>query len=149
LAGMPDPLFEDHRHWGKQKKGPLGKVKNDGRWWKVRVTGRDLGDTLVVDLRDVRKPAPGQKAFTLFAMLDATVLLERQTGKLGARLYSGSTRARVRLKLTLDCEVQTRLEKGKGAWVPDAVFRLRVVKSDFAYDNLVVEHTAGLSGEAA
>jgi hypothetical protein len=33
--------------------------------------------------------------------------------------------------------------------LPDAVFRLRVVESDLGYDNLVVEHTAGVGGEAA
>jgi hypothetical protein len=54
----------------------------------------------------------------------------------------------VRLRLTLDCEAQTHIEKG-ASWLPDAVFRLRVLKSDFRYDNLVVEHTAGVSGEAA
>jgi hypothetical protein len=81
-------------------------------------------------------------------MFDANVLLERQTWKLGVRLYSGSTRARVRFRLTLNCESETRLEKNR-SWMPDAVFRLRVLKSDFRYDNLVVEHTAGVSGEAA
>jgi hypothetical protein len=149
LAELPDPLFEDERHWGKKKKGPLGKMKNDGRWWKVRVTGRDLRDTLVLDVRDVQKPSTGKKTFTLFVMFDATVLLERQTWKYGARLYSGSTRARVRLRLTLECEVQTRLEKGPNSWLPEVVFRLHVAKADFGYDNLVVEHTAGVSGEAA
>jgi hypothetical protein len=54
----------------------------------------------------------------------------------------------VRLRLTLNCEAETRLEKN-GSWMPDAVFRLRVLKSDFRYDNLVVEHTAGIGGEAA
>jgi hypothetical protein len=149
LTAMPDPLFEDQRKWGKQKKGPLGKMRNDGRWWKVRVTGRNLRDTLFLDLRDVRKVAPGKKTFTVYLMFDATILLERQTWKLGARLYSGSTRARVRLKLSIDCEVETRFEKSKTALLPEAVFRLRVTDSRFSYDNLVVEHTAGVSGEAA
>ncbi len=112
------------------------------------VTGRDLRDTLVLDIRDVRKPTPGKTAFTVFLMFDANILLERQTWKLGLRLYSGSTRARVRFRLTLDCEAETHIEKN-GGWIPDAVFRLRVLKSDFRYDNLVVEHTAGVSGEAA
>jgi hypothetical protein len=149
LTGLPDPLFEDQRHWGKQKKGPLGKMKNDGRWWKVRVTGRDLQDTLIVDLRDVQKPTTGKKTFSLFIMFDAAVLLERQTWKLGMRLYSGSTRARVRFRLKLDCEVETRVEIAKGSWLPDTVFRLHVANADFGYDNLVVEHTAGVSGELA
>ena len=52
------------------------------------------------------------------------------------------------MRLTLDCEALTKFEKGKKI-LPDAVFRLRVVKSDLGYDNLVVEHTAGVGGEAA
>jgi hypothetical protein len=148
LAGLPDPLFEDAKKWGLKKKGPRGKLKNDGRWWKVRVTGRELRETMNLDIRDVQKPVPGKTAFTVFLMFDANLLLERQTWKLGVRLYSGSTRARVRFRLTLNCEAETRLEKN-GGWMPDAVFRLHVVKSDFRYDNLVVEHTAGVSGEAA
>jgi hypothetical protein len=149
LDNLPDPLFEDARKWGKQKKGPLGRMKNDGRWWKVSVTGRDLEDTLVVEVRDVQKPDEGKKTFTLFIMFDATVLLERQTWKLGVRVYSGSTRARVRFRLKLDCEVETRVETPKGGWLPETIFRLHVAKADFSYDNLVVEHTAGLSGELA
>jgi hypothetical protein len=148
LAHLPDPLFEDAKKWGLQKKGPLGRTHNDGRWWKVRVTGRNLRDSLLLDVRDVQKPAPGKTTFTVYLMFDATVLLDRQTWRLGARLYSGSTRARVRLRLTMNCEAETRLEKN-GGWMPDAVFRMRVLKSDFRYDNLVVEHTAGVSGEAA
>ena len=54
----------------------------------------------------------------------------------------------MRLRLTLNCEALTRFEKN-GTWLPDTVFRLRVVKADFQYDNLVVEHTGGVSGEAA
>jgi hypothetical protein len=148
LDGLPDPLLEDTKHWGLQKTGPRGKIHNNGRWWKVRVTGRDLRDTMVADIRDMQKPAPGKTTFTVFLMFDANVELDRQTWKLGVRLYSGSTRARVRLRLTLNCEAETRLEKN-GSWLPDAVFRLRVLKSAFAYDNLVVEHTAGVGGEAA
>jgi hypothetical protein len=52
------------------------------------------------------------------------------------------------VKLTLHCEAITKVVPG-GALLPDAVFRLRVLHSDFRYDNLVVEHTAGVGGEAA
>src|SRR5262245_12312289 len=114
LTALPDPLFEDTRHWGQQKQGPRGKVRNDGRWWKLRVTGRDLRDTLVVDLRNLRQPGQGKTTFTAYLSFDATVVLDRQTWKWGARLYSGSTRARMRVRLTLDCEATTRVEKGKG-----------------------------------
>jgi hypothetical protein len=148
LAALPDPLFEDARKWGLKKAGPRGKVYNDGRWWKVRVTGRHLSNTLVLDLRDVQQPGGGRTTFTAYLMFDATVVLDRQTWKRGVRLYSGSTRARMRVRLTLDCEATTRLEKGKGL-LPDALFRLRVTRSDLKYDNLVVEHTAGIGGDGA
>lgn len=148
LEHFPNPLFEDAREWGKRKETPRGKLRNDGRWWRVRVEGRDLKDTLVVDLRDLARPGDGVTTFRLFVSFDATVLYERQTWKLGARLYSGSTRARCRVRLALDCEALTKLEKGKKL-LPDARFRLRAVRSDLSYDNLVVEHTAGVGGEAA
>jgi hypothetical protein len=124
-------------------------MKNDGRWWKVRITARDPNRTLFLDIRDVQKHAGGRTTFHVVGVMDANVQLHRQTWALGARLYSGETRARLRLKLSLHCEVQTRFEKPAGAWFPDTVIRLRVLRSDFAYDNLVVEHTAGVGGDAA
>lgn len=145
---LPDPLYEDSRHWGRQKRGALGKVHNDGRWWKVRVNAVNPADSLVVDLRDLQRPEPGRTTFTLFLSFDAHVDFDRQTWRGGLRLYSGSTRARLRVKLTLHCEAIAKVVPG-GALLPDAVFRLRVLHSDFRYDNLVVEHTAGVGGEAA
>lgn len=145
---FPEPLFEDTSNWGQRKETPRGKLRNDGRWWKVRISGRNVKDTLVVDLRDLAQPGGGVTTFRLFVSFDAVILFERQTWKLGARLYSGSTRARCRVRLTLDCEALAKFEKGKKL-VPDAVFRLRVLRSDLGYDNLVVEHTAGVGGEAA
>jgi hypothetical protein len=148
VESFPDPLFEDQSHWGKRRETPRGKLRNDGRWWKVRVAGRNVKDSLVVDLRDLQQPGKGVTTFRLFVSFDAVIVMDRQTWKLGARLYSGETRARCRVRLTLDCEALAKFEKGKKP-VPDAVFRLRVLRSDLAYDNLVVEHTAGVGGETA
>jgi hypothetical protein len=67
---------------------------------------------------------------------------------MGVRVYSGSTRARFRVRAKLLCEVTAKFEKGKD-WLPDAVFRLRMLNSDLRYDNVVVEHTAGVGGELA
>jgi hypothetical protein len=162
LQALPNPLFEDQRHWGLQK--PVREVKwrgkglrvhpevqevleNDGRWWKVKVTASSPADSLVLDLRDVQKPEPGRLTFTAFVAFDANVEYDRQNWHEGARSYSGSVRARLRLKLTLRCEAQGRLE-GNG-FLPEAVVRLRVVQSDLRYDNVVVEHIAGVGGEMA
>lgn len=148
LEALPDPLYEDAKHWGQQKAGGRGAMRNDGRWWKVRVTGRHLPQTLKLDLRDVQQPGGGRTTFTARLSFEANVVLDRQTWKRGVRLYSGQTRARLRVRLALDCEATARVEKGQGL-LPDAVFRLRVVRSDLAYDHLVVEHTAGVGGDAA
>jgi hypothetical protein len=148
LRSLPDPLFEDHKHWDRRKQGPLGRWQKDGQWYRVRVQAVNLAESLVLDLRDVQTPEPGRKTFTLFISFDTTVEVERQHWAMGLRLYSGSTRARMRMKLTLHCEAVSRTES-KGKVLPDLVLRLRVVASDLRFDNLVVEHTAGVGGEAA
>jgi hypothetical protein len=163
VKALPTPLYEDTRHWGLQK--PVREVKwrgqgfhvhpekvdvrkNDGRWWKVRVTADRLADTLILDLRDVRQTEPGRMTFTTFISFDTHVEFDRQTWHTGKRTYSGSIRARLRVKLTLRCEATARLDAG-GGLLPDALFRLRVLQAESGYDNFVVEHIAGLGGEAA
>jgi hypothetical protein len=163
IKSLPAPVYEDLHHWGLQKPVPeikwRGKgihvhpekrvvLKNDGRWWKVRVTADRLPDTLVFDLRDARPLEPGRMTFTTFVSFDTHVEYERQTWHDGRRTYSGSIRARLRVRLTLHCEATGRLD-GNGGLLPDAVFRLRVLHAESGYDNLVVEHIAGLGGEAA
>jgi hypothetical protein len=148
VSSLPQPLYEDARNWNKQKRGPRGKMRNEGRWWKLRLSASNPAGTLVLDLRDVQKPERGRSTFTVFLAFDAVVDLDRQTWRHGVRLYSGSTRARLRLKLTLRCEAVTRILPGEGL-LPEAVFRMRVLGSDVQYDNFVVEHTAGVGGEAA
>jgi len=163
IESLPTPLYEDTSHWGKQKlvagrtrwRGKGANVhpeveqvlKNDGRWWKVRVTASRPASTLALDIRDVQKPEPGRLLFTAALATDADVEFERQTWKQGVRFYSGSARARLRVKLTLRCEAVSRIEGGK--LLPEAVFRLRVLQSDLGYDNFVVEHIAGVGGGAA
>jgi hypothetical protein len=162
VQSLPAPLFEDTSHWGRQKEvtrglrrrdregagGAAANLKNDGLWWRVTVTAPNPAGALVLDLRDVKQPEPGRMTFTAFVAFDTDVEYERQRWSAGRRLYAGSVRARARVKLTLDCEAVTRLETG-GKLLPEAVFRLRVLRSDFRYDNLVFEHVLGVGGEAA
>jgi hypothetical protein len=164
LQFLPDPLYEDVSHWGTQK--PVAEVrwrgkalgghpekvmvpKNDGHWWKVRVTLRQPAETLVFAVRNVQHPGQGRMTFTAFVMFDADVDYDRQRWDEGLKLSGAGLRARLRVKLTLDCEATTRLEGQGKKLVPDAVFRLRVVKADVQYDNVVVEHVAGVGGEGA
>ena len=148
LKNFPDPLFEDAKHWDLKKQGPRGKWRNHGQWRKLCVRARSVRDTLIVDLRDLQQPGGGRTTFTLYVSFDGAAELERQNWRMGVRLHSGSTRARFRVRLALFCELTTKFEKGK-EWLPDAVFRLRVSRSDLRYDNVVVEHTAGVGGEIA
>jgi hypothetical protein len=164
IDAVPNPLYADERHWGQQKvvatgvkwrgKGlhvhpePQYESRNNGRWWKVRVTAAHLADRLTLDLRDVDRPEAGKLRFTACLAFDTEVEYERQIWEEGVRVYSGSVRARARIKATLRCEVVTKLES-TGGLLPETVFRFRVLSSDAGYENLVVEHIAGLGGEAA
>jgi hypothetical protein len=164
IESLPTPLYEDTSHWGQQRlvagrtrwRGKGANIhpeveqvlKNDGRWWKVRVTASRPASTLALDIRDVQKPEPGRLLFTAFLATDADVEFQRQTWKQGVRFYSGSARARLRVKLALRCEAVTRVET-TGKLLPEAVFRLRVLQAELGYDHLVVEHIAGVGGDAA
>jgi hypothetical protein len=160
----PQTLYEASPGWGETTRVANGvkwtgkhlpihphlmyTEKNDGVWRRFRVTAEDLADTLVFDLRNVRNIEPGKMTFDAFLSFDARVHYEKQDWDAGIRLYSGSARLHLRVKLLLHCEATTRLE-GNGSLLPDAVFRLRVTHAELGYDNFVVEHIAGVGGEAA
>jgi hypothetical protein len=159
---MPVVLHEDNKNWGQQKqvskpgklirklegKEPQYTWKNDGLWRRTLVTAPNLRDTLVFDLRDFNRPENGRLLFTAFLSFDGRAEMEQQQWEDGLRIYSTSVRARFRLHLALYCELTMRLENS-GGLLPDAVIRLRVVKSDLKLDNVVVEHIAGVGGDLA
>lgn len=147
LQFLPDPLFQDDKKWGMQKTGPRGKLRNDGRWIKVRITAKNPATDLKLTIENMVKDR-NRKEFTLRLSLPAQVDLERQTWKLGTRLYSGSTRARMVLQVRMRCELVTKVEQTQ-TWVPDMILRLKVLESHCGYGDLVVEHTAGVGGDAA
>jgi hypothetical protein len=121
--------------------------KNDGTWWKVKVTPGIPGD-IQVHLGNLRALDQERLAFGLFLALPTNVEYETQVWESGVRLYAGSARARMRILLRLDVETLMRLDY-KGGLLPDMVVRLQVVRSDVRYDNMVVEHIAGVGGTAA
>ena len=43
----------------------------------------------------------------------------------------------------------SKSEFKKGSFLPEVSFKLRVTDADLFYENLVVDHTAGLDGDAA
>lgn len=163
VKAMPSPLFEDARGWGHTKEvavirwrgqglavHPVKvlKAKKDGDWRKVQLHADNLADTLVFDLRNLQATEPGSLTFTIFLSFDARVDYDHQKWDEGLKLWDSSLQARLRVKLTLDCEVSARLDD-KGELLPEAVLRVRATKADLKYDNLVVEHIAGVGGAAA
>ena len=90
LQFLPNPLLNDEKKWNLQKKGPGGKLRNDGRWVKVRITPRTFDQTLKLTITDMVKEKT-RKTFRINIGFDAQVDLERQTWNSGIRLYSGST----------------------------------------------------------
>src|SRR5262245_4993353 len=160
VHNAPDPLIEKSYNWGHTERVARGLKWHDGRpsvqysdkedgvWRRVKVVADRLDDNLIFDIRNVRDKEDGRKLFDVYASFDARVFYDQQTWHNGHRLYAGSVRARVRVKVLLGCEVTTRVDFGK-SFIPDVVFRLRVRKADLRYDDLVFEHWYGLGGEMA
>jgi hypothetical protein len=164
VEAMPTPLYAKSNNWGNTKrvangvkwKGKGLKVRaevqkadmNDGVWTRLTVTTPNLARNLALDMRNLKHTPNGPTTFDALLAFDAAAEYERQNWRGGTRLYSGSARVRFRVKLKMQCEVTSRLEKN-AAGIPDLVFRMRVVSADLTYDNLVCEHVMGLGGEAA
>jgi hypothetical protein len=143
LECLPDPVYEGGQGWGNTKRG-----RNHGTWRKVRVTGRNVPQSVSVEVRDVRKPEEGRTTFAVIVGLDAGADYQQQKWSNGVRLYDASVRARFHVRLALQCEMILRVQKTAGL-LPDAVFRLRVLRSDVRFDHVVWEHIAGFGGTTA
>jgi hypothetical protein len=163
LQFIPSPLYEDTKNWGMQKEverihwmgqglkvhpEKVRELKNDGTWKKVIVQTPMLAETLVCEVRNLAQPESGRLTFSLFLAFDIDFDFDKQKWKNGLRLWSGSVRGRMKVQLTLNCEVQSRLELADKR-LPDMVFRLRVLGSDIHYDKLVVTHVPGIGGDMA
>jgi hypothetical protein len=159
VRSLPDPLYEASPGWGHTKEVARGVAwhglipevrrspKNDGTWEKVRFTALNPADSLILDVRNPQFPEAGRMTFDVFLAFDARAEYTRQVWDNGHKLYDGTLRARMRVRVSLSCEATTRLEAG--GLLPDAVFRLHVTRADLRYDNFVTEHAAGVGGELA
>ncbi|MCS7045555.1 MAG: hypothetical protein NZO58_04275 [Gemmataceae bacterium] len=158
---LPPVLYEKKENWGKTTKVISGvhwdglrpritkADRNDGTWKHIKLSVRNPKKSLTIDMHDLRKVDADTQAFQADVAFDCTVDYEQQNWESGVRLYSGSLRARLRVKIHMDCENLIRLENTDGAVLPDIVFRFRVVQAKVRYYDLVVEHIAGLGGTAA
>ena len=162
LKNLPTPLYEAAPNWGHKAEVKrlhfrgkrrdihaeiVHEPRNDGVWRKIRVDAMSPAETLIFDVRDVQSPGPGKINFRLFAGVDVLVNFQQQRWESGLRLFDAKARAKARVKVTLDCEAETRIETEQ--LLPELVFNLKVAKADLRYDNLKFEHIAGLGGEAA
>ncbi|MFL5341260.1 MAG: hypothetical protein ACJ8F7_14020 [Gemmataceae bacterium] len=149
LANMPTPLTEKEFGWGRQVESVVGhKMKNHGTWRKLRVSAMSPAKTLTVDIRNLKQLDGGQTAFELAVGFDAQIDFEQQIWERGLRLYGGSSQARAKVLVTLQCEVHTRSEAGTGP-LPDFVFKLRVTKADLRYSGLDFVHVGAIGGDGA
>lgn len=164
ITALPSPLAEQLDDWGKQKNVTVGikwekngillkpkptqGLRNDGTWRRIRVDAVDPEKNLNVMVRNVQKKGKGVMTFELVVTLPVRIKFEQQVWVAGERLYSGETRARCRPILTLQCESTTKAIK-TDSFFPDITMRMRVEKADLNYDQLVVEHTAGVGGDLA
>jgi hypothetical protein len=161
VHNLPEPLYVKTHNWDHKEpafsrvqwKGPDGhpKVlrveKEEGEWTKFQAFALNTTKDLRLNLTNLQLPGEGKTTFDLEFSLPVRFLFERQIWKSGVRLYSGSAKGRLRLALTMHCEVTAGLEKGK--LLPDLVFRLRATGAQVAYDQFVLEHIAGFGGEVA
>jgi hypothetical protein len=160
---LPETLFDVAPNWGKTtlvrrvhyhgkglkiRREVTHEPKNDGTWQHIRFNTVNLANSLILDIRDLQFHDGGRITFGVFVAFDGRVRHDLQHWEHGIRLYSGSTQARMRILLLLHCEVTYRFE-ANDTLVPDAVVRLHVVRADLRYDNLVVEHIAGVGGDLA
>ncbi len=161
---LPSPMFAKDYNWGHQKLVTNGitwkgdgllkkpekqeKLKNDGTWRKIRIEAVNPEKSLTLVVRNVQQPEKGKVTFDMIVALPARIQFEQQVWQSGMRLYGGETRARFRPILLLRCESTSRVQKSN-SFIPDVIFRMRVVDAKLRYDDFKVEHTAGVGGDAA
>jgi hypothetical protein len=124
-------------------------MKNDGTWRRteIRIPEKDRISLAVTELTH---PEPGKMSVTVGAVAERVELhFEQQIWKSGLRLYSGETRAHCRGALVLKAEVNTKSEVKAGSFLPEFKLKLHVTSAELFYEKLIVDHTAGLGGEAA
>ena len=160
IKAMPATLHEKIDNWDHQIMVPVGlkwrgvrpevskSLRNHGEWKKLKITAQDLPRTLDLKIYDVKSIDAEKQTFKVFLMFEMGVEYEQQNWESGARLWSGSVRARAQMKFDMDCENTLRVELDKNH-LPDFILRIRVTGAKVHYDKLVVEHINGIGGDGA
>lgn len=166
LPALPQPLAKSSTNWDHQEKTFVGlkwvkgngillkpeaqyKMHNAGIWRRIHADALNPAENLKLSITDMVAPEPGALTFTLNTTLPVRVFFEQQFWRAGTRLYSGETRARAKIGLRLKCRMTLSSVAVKGSFFPDLVLKLNVTEAACGYEDLVVEHTAGVGGEVA
>ena len=161
---IPDPLSKSSQNWGKQtaitvirryREGvrvyseAVQELRNDGHWRRTTIRLPEP-DQLAIAVTELTHPQPGKMLATVALVAERVDLrFEQQVWRKGLRLYSGESRAHCKGGLLIKAEVVSKTEFKTGSFFPEVSLKLRVTDADLFYENLVVDHTAGLDGDAA
>jgi hypothetical protein len=160
IDALPATLYEKTDNWDHQVLVPVGvkwrgirpqvtkSPRNHGEWKKLIISTQDLPRTLDLKIYALKSVDAEKQTFKVFLTLQMGVYYDQQNWESGARLWSGSVRARAQIKLDMDCENTLRVEFDKNG-LPDFILRMRVTGAKLHYDKLVVEHINGIGGDAA
>jgi hypothetical protein len=161
---LPDPITKSNHNWGHQKAvttktlhregfkfwtEEAQEMKNDGTWRRADIRIPEQ-DKIAVAVTELTHPEDGKMLVTVSAVAERVDLhFEQQIWTNGVRIYGGETRGHCKGALTLKAEVITKTEFKPGSFFPNISLKLQVTKAEVFYEKLVVDHTAGLNGEAA
>jgi hypothetical protein len=161
---LPDPLSQSKQNWGKQKtvtvvhhhrdglrfwSEPVEEMQNDGVWRKISVRIPDP-EKIVLAVTELTHPEPGKALATVGVTAERVDMdFAQQVWRTGLRLYSGETRGHCKGSLLVKVEVTTKTEFKAGSFFPDVSLKMRATEAQLGYEGLVIDHTAGVGGEAA
>jgi len=163
---VPDPLTKSNQNWGHQKAvtvikrqreglrfwtEPVQEFQNDGLWRRVEVRIPEP-TKLSLAITELTFAADGKILATVaIACPRVDVKLEQQLWRNGTRLYGGETRAHCAAAVTMKAVVTTKTEYKKGGFlpIPEITLQVRATEALVFHDELIVDHTAGLDGDAA
>jgi hypothetical protein len=164
LKHLPDPLSKSSPGWGKQKavtvvkrhreglrvwSEPVQELRNDGVWRRYQSRIPEP-DKIVLAVTEIARSEPGKVLVTVGVIAERVdVKFEQQVWRNGVRLYGGETRAHCKGSLLLKAEVTTKTEFKPGSFLPEVKVQVRVTEAHLGYEDVVVDHTAGLDGDAA
>ncbi|HEY1192098.1 MAG TPA: hypothetical protein VGE74_31005 [Gemmata sp.] len=165
LAHLPTPLVKASDGWGKQKEFVEGRLMlrktakfgpevprvtvNDGLWRRITVSARNPKETLGVAISELVRFDANTAHLTVDTAMDIDFRVEHQLWKRGHQLYTGETRGHCKAGLELKAEVVTKSTKVPGSLFPAVTLTIKATGAKLFYDDLVVDHTAGLDGADA